>query len=128
MDNIEKRNNELLDELAEVEQDNFNRTLTAQELEEQTAREKYFRLKTLAENEIEDKEERDRYLEEIEIMHLNNMNDINNKYFEIEDAANKKRDADDKARTEKNKKDKIAAAKAEADAIAAIRDAGHCKR
>ena len=64
---LEKLRNDLLDELAALEQENYDKTQTEQELEEQKAREKYFRLKTLAENEIEDDNDSGRDSEGIEI-------------------------------------------------------------
>jgi hypothetical protein len=123
LENLKKLENDLLDELAALEQANFNATLTDQELEEQKAREKYFRLKTLAENEIEDETAKNEALEIIEINHLNAMNDINVKYGEIDQANKDKQAADDKARDDKKKQDAIDAEEAKTEALAAIRQA-----
>ncbi len=123
LENLKKLENDLLDELAALEQANFDATQTDQELEEQKAREKYFRLKTLAENEIEDETAQKEALEIIEINHLNAMNDITLKYGEIDQANKDKLAAEDEARDEKNKQDAIDAEEAKAKALAEIRQA-----
>jgi hypothetical protein len=123
LNNLKKLENDLLDELAALEQANFDATQTDQELEEQKAREKYFRLKTLAENEIEDETAKNEALEIIEINHLNAMNDINVKYGEIDQANKDKQADDDKARDAKTKQDSIDAEEAKTKALAEIRQA-----
>lgn len=123
LNNLKKLENDLLDELAALEQANFDATQTDQELEEQKAREKYFRLKTLAENEIEDETAKNEALEIIEINHLNAMNDINVKYGEIDQANKDKQADDDKARDAKTKQDAIDAEEAKTKALAEIRQA-----
>ncbi len=123
LENLKKLENDLLDELAALEQENYNKTLTDQELEEQKAREKYFKIKTLAENEIEDETAQKEALEIIEINHLNAMNDIKVKYGEIDQGNKDKQDADDKARDDKKKQDAIDAEEAKNKALAEIRQA-----
>ncbi len=104
---LEKLRNDLLDELAVLEQENYNKTQTEQELEEQKAREKYFRLKTLAENEIADETAQKEALEIIETNHLNAMNDIALKYGAEADAAKAARDAKNKTKDDKDAADKL---------------------
>lgn len=116
---LTKLRNDLLDELAALEQENYNSTLTERQLEEQEAQEKYFRLKTLAENEIEDETALKEALEIIEINHMNAMNNIALEYMGIDDALEAKK----KLKREKDAKDKIDLEKEVAEAESAIRDA-----
>ena len=82
LSNLEKLKNELLDEIAEVEDANFERTLTEQEKEERAVKEKYFRL-------IEQAKQYGLDTTELEIGLLNELNDINLEY------ADKKKAIDD---------------------------------
>tara|TARA_R110002153_G_scaffold118532_5_gene263302 strand:+ start:2195 stop:4234 length:2040 start_codon:yes stop_codon:yes gene_type:complete len=104
---LEKLRNDLLDELAALDQENYDKTQTEQELEERKAREKYFRLKTLAKNEIEDETAQKEALEIIETNHLNAMNDIALKYGAEADAAKLLRDAKTKTKDDKDAADKL---------------------
>jgi hypothetical protein len=94
LENLENLKNQLLDEIAEVEEENFERTLTEQEIEVRAVEEKYFRLINLAEQFGFD-------TTELEIGRLNELNDIN-----LEFAEKQKKIDDDVAQ---NKKDNIEA-------------------
>ena len=104
---LEKLQNDLLDELADLEQENYNATLSDKELAEQEENEKYFRLKTLAENEIVDEQARNEALDVIDINHRNAMNDISMEYGAIDDATRAANRAKKKAQDDKNNADDL---------------------
>ena len=80
--NTIKQQNEFLDELEKITEENTNRTLTDQEKETRAVNDKYFRLEELAKGNKDAEKE-------IEIAKLNELNDINLKYQDI-DYQNKK--------------------------------------
>ena len=80
--NTVKQQNEFLDELEKITEENTNRTLTDQEKETRAVNDKYFRLEELAKGNKDAEKE-------IEIAKLNELNDINLKYQDI-DYQNKK--------------------------------------
>ena len=75
--NLINLENEYLDELARIEEENFKRTQSEQDNEEQAVRDKYFTLETLAADNAD-------ALIEIEIAKANELNDIRLKYDDIE--------------------------------------------
>ena len=93
LQNIENLKNELLDEIAEVEEANFERLLTEQKREERAVEEKYFRLKELAKQNGLD-------TEAIEIARLNELNDIKLQY--AQEAYDAQKVLDDKAQADKD--------------------------
>lgn len=80
--NTIKQQNDFLDELEKITEENTNRTLSDQEKETRAVNDKYFRLEQLAKGNKEAERE-------IEIAKLNELNDINLKYQDI-DYQNKK--------------------------------------
>ena len=100
--NLENLRNQLLDEIAEVEEENFERTLTEQENEERAVEEKYFRLIELAKQNGLD-------TNELEIGRLNELNDIKLKFGEQaqeqQDALDAKAAAKQKAKDDKERSD-----------------------
>jgi len=102
LSNLEKLRNELLDEIAEVEDENFERTQTEQENEERAVEEKYFRLIELAKQNGLD-------TNELEIGRLNELNDIKLKFGlqaqEQQDALDAEAAAKQKAIDDKKKSD-----------------------
>ncbi len=90
LENIENLKNELLDKIATIEQENFERTLTEQEKEVRAVEEKYFRLIELAKQNGLD-------TNELEIGRLNELNDINLVYAEKQKAIDEEVAANKKA-------------------------------
>ena len=90
LENLENLKNQLLDEIAEVEEENFERTLTEQEKEVRAVEEKYFRLIELAKQNGLD-------TTELEIGRLNELNDINLEYADKQKAIDEQVAANKKA-------------------------------
>jgi hypothetical protein len=92
--NSVKQQNEFLDEVEKISEENTNRTLTDQEKETRAVNDKYFRLQELAKGNA--------YAEkEIEIAKLNELNDINLKYQDIDLKNKEEADKKEKARIKK---------------------------
>ena len=77
--NLINLENEYLDELARIQEENFKRTQSIRQNEEQAVRDKYFTLETLAADNAEQ-------LKIIETAKLNELNDIRLKYDDIANA------------------------------------------
>jgi hypothetical protein len=102
--NSVKQQNEFLDEVEKISEENTNRTLTDQEKETRVVNDKYFRLQELAKG--------NSYAEkEIEIAKLNELNDINLKYQDIDFKNKEEADKKEKARIEQLNQDKLKLAK-----------------
>ena len=110
--NLINLENEYLDELARIEEENFKRTQSEQDNEEQAVRDKYFTLETLAADNAEQ-------LAIIEIAKLNELNDIRLKY----DDEKHQNDLAAAARTKEIADKEIAAMEAVAATEKAIQDA-----
>jgi hypothetical protein len=88
--------NEFLDTIANLEEENYQRTLSDEEKEKLAVNDKYFELETLAAGNAEQ-------LAIIEIAKLNELNDINLKYDQIDTERQKAKDEADKARLKRNR-------------------------
>ena len=98
LNNIANLENEFQDRIAQIEEENYQRTLTDEERELRAVQDKYFELETLAEGNAE-------ALNEIEIARLNEENEIKAKY--ATEAYNAQKALDDKAAAEeKERRDK----------------------
>ena len=91
LENIAKQNNDFLDTIAEIEEQNYQNTLSDEERELRAVQDKYFALEEAAQGNAD-------ALLEIEIARLNAENEIYLKYDEERDAAQKVRD--DKAKAD----------------------------
>lgn len=91
LENIAKQNNDFLDTIAEIEEQNYENTLSDEERELRAVQDKYFALEEAAQGNAD-------ALLEIEIARLNAENEIYLKYDEERDAAQKVRD--DKAKAD----------------------------
>ena len=102
--NSVKQQNEFLDEVEKISEENTNRTLTDQEKETRVVNDKYFRLQELAKG--------NSYAEkEIEIAKLNELNDINLKYQDIDFKNKEEADKKEKARIKQLNEYRLNAAK-----------------
>jgi len=91
LENIAKQNNDFLDTIAEIEEQNYENTLSDEERELRAVQDKYFALEEAAQGNAD-------ALLEIEIARLNAENEIYLKYDKERDAAQKVRD--DKAKAD----------------------------
>ena len=73
LENIAKQNNDFLDTIAEIEEQNYQNTLSDEERELRAVQDKYFALEEAAQGNAD-------ALNQIEIARLNELNDIYNKY------------------------------------------------
>jgi hypothetical protein len=111
-----EKENEINQRFEDIAEQNYLNTLSDQERELRAVQDKYFELETLAEGNAE-------ALNEIEIAKLNEKNDINLKYQDLdskqkEDARLKEKEAQDKAN-----EDKIEAEKAVVETLKQVRNA-----
>ena len=112
----QERQNALQDRLAEIQDQNYENTLSAYDLEIRALNEKYFEIETLAEGNAE-------ALKEIEIAKMNERNDIELKYQEISYNQQKEANAKQKELDDKAAADRIEAEKTVAETLQAIREA-----
>ena len=102
--------------MAEIQEQNYENTLSAYDLEIRALNEKYFEIETLAEGNAE-------ALKEIEIAKMNEINDIELKYQEISYNQQKEANAKQKELDDKAAADRIEAEKTVAETLQAIREA-----
>ena len=91
LQNLEDQRNAFLDRIAQIEEENYQRTLSDEERELRAVQDKYFELETMAEGNAE-------ALNAIEIARLNEENEIKLKYQQ--EAYDAKKALDDKAEAE----------------------------
>ena len=100
--NLENLENEFQDRIAQIEEENYQRTLTDEERELRAVQDKYFELETLAEGNAE-------ALNAIEIARLNEENEIKAKFaqeaYEAQKALDDKAAEDEKERRDKQLED-----------------------
>ena len=100
--NLENLENEFQDRIAQIEEENYQRTLTDEERELRAVQDKYFELETLAEGNAE-------ALNAIEISRLNEENEIKAKFaqeaYEAQKALDDKAAEDEKERRDKQLED-----------------------
>ena len=102
LNNLENLENEFQDRIAQIEEENYQRTLTDEERELRAVQDKYFELETLAEGNAE-------ALNAIEIARLNEENEIKAKFaqeaYEAQKALDDKAAEDEKERRDKQLED-----------------------
>jgi hypothetical protein len=110
LQNLEDQRNAFLDRIAQIEEENYQRTLSDEERELRAVQDKYFELETLAENNAEQ-------LAIIEEARLNEENEIRLRY--AQEAYDAQKEIDDQAKADKDERDKQE--KADAKALADYR-------
>ena len=123
LQNLEDQRNAFLDRIAQIEEENYQRTLSDEERELRAVQDKYFELETMAEGNAE-------ALNAIEIARLNEENEIKLRYaqeaYDAQKVIDDQADADRKEREAKEKADNLAAQQSKIqfanDALSAISD------